>query len=668
MKIRALVVDNNPVLLKAISTILTRENCTVKTAENGLHALEILEDYSPDIVFTDLIMPQVNGEQLCNILRHTKKHKRTFIVVLSATVVEDRERIMRKIDCDQCIAKGNLNEIRNHLREALQAFTDREKTNSAVSNKNALIPEGLQPSDVTGELLSEKRHLTKILANLYEGIIELNEYGKVITVNRAALEILQHKEEDIIGVSITDICNWGEFQEVVEGWKMSQLVERGLTPLEIFEQNPLIMNDTVLTASFIPVADEGHVFALCIIKDISRQFRAEQQNRELDNAMKLIKKMDAMSCMAGGVAHDFNNLLTVIYCNLDIVSAKGKDLDEKAKNRLHEQARKAALAAVDLTRRISCFSNFGIVRREQVGIEKLVQDSVADFFKERTGNYHIESNIKACMVHVDSSELKLVLGNVLQNAIEAAEDTTVRLVIDHDEFLIRQLIHGQYVPAGKYARIDIEDLGKGIEKEHLFRIFDPYYSTKERGYVKGMGLGLTVVYATLRNHGGYVVVTSELGVGTKVSLYLPELLDRADQSVELDENPLLGHLLLLIEPDSQMEQIGRLMLEHMGLAVTAVKSRADALIYVKKLNDNDDSSGKQSPMILLDLSEKQGGTAEQTCKLLHELDPALKIIAMSGSILDPIMENCKKYGFSGTLQKPYTMDSLKHAVMASFYT
>ena len=664
MKIRALVVDNNPVLLKAISTILIRENCTVKTAENGLHALEILEDYTPDIVFTDLIMPQVNGEQLCNILRHTKKHKKTFIVVLSATVVEDRERIMRKIDCDQCIAKGNLSEIRIHLREALQAFMDRKKSNIGYTYKDAKIPEGLQPSDVTGELLSEKRHLDKILANLYEGIIELNERGKVITVNKAALQILQHREEDIIGISIADICDWGDFQESVEDWKTNQLLEKGLTTLEIFENNPLEINQIVLTASFIPVADKGDVFALCIIRDISRQFRAEQQNRELDSAMKLIKKMDAMSCMAGGVAHDFNNLLTVIYCNLDMISVREKELDKSTTVRLHEQARKAALAAVDLTRRISCFSNFGIVSREQAGIENLVQDSVAEFFKEQPGNYHIETKKEDCLVHVDSSEINLVLGNILQNAIEAAGNTMVKIVIDRDEFFIRQLIHGQYVPAGRYARIDIEDSGKGIDKKHLFKIFDPYYSTKERGYVKGMGLGLTVVYATLRNHGGYVVVNSELGEGTKVSLYLPELLRSPDQPVGTDENPLSGSLFLLIEPDEQMEQIGKIMLKHLGLTVTAVKNGTDAILYLENLED---APSDKKPLILLDLSEKQGSTAEKTCKLLHELDPTLKIIAMSGSILDPIMEDCKKYGFTSTLQKPYTMDSLKHVVTAAFY-
>lgn len=91
MKIKALVVDNNPVLLRAVSAILGQEGCIVKTAETGLEALEIVDEFCPGIVFTDLIMPMVSGEQLCRILRNTKKHEGVFIVVLSAIFIEDRE-------------------------------------------------------------------------------------------------------------------------------------------------------------------------------------------------------------------------------------------------------------------------------------------------------------------------------------------------------------------------------------------------------------------------------------------------------------------------------------------------------------------------------------------------------------------------------------------------
>jgi two-component system cell cycle sensor histidine kinase/response regulator CckA len=190
LEIKALVVDNNPVLLRAVSAILGQEGCLVEIAKTGLEALEIVDGFCPDIVFTDLIMPMVSGEQLCRILRYTKKHEGIFIVVLSAIVVEDGERILRDVDCDMCIAKGNLREIRQHVQEALQKYKERS---AIISNRDmiaARIPYGLKPSAMASELLVEKRHLSDILANLEEGIIELNHQGKVVAANCSALKIL----------------------------------------------------------------------------------------------------------------------------------------------------------------------------------------------------------------------------------------------------------------------------------------------------------------------------------------------------------------------------------------------------------------------------------------------------------------------------------------------
>ncbi|BCL60886.1 hypothetical protein DGMP_15790 [Desulfomarina profundi] len=681
-KINALVVDNNPVLLKLISTLLHRENCVVKTAENGLHAIEILEEFHPDIVFTDLIMPQVSGEQLCKILRRTKKYRDVYIVVLSATVLEDSDRIFSETDCDLCIAKGNLNEIRNHLQDALREYRSENRKKSKNNEKierDARIPKGLKPSEVTTELLLEKRHLDKILDNLVEGIIELNVEGKVVSANRAALEIVDLGEEKIIGVVLSEICSWGSFQADIDDWIKKNLVARRLESLEIIEKNPLELNDRILTASFVAISDKPawpdnkarqqkineNVFGLCILRDITRQFQAEKERRELDNAVRLITKMDAMSLMAGGVAHDFNNLLTVICGNLDIVVARGETLDFSEREKLIQYAQKAALVAVDLTRQISCFSNFGIVSREKVLIRTLIENTLQEFAKHTRINYEFEVKHDHCFVYVDPEEIAGAIGKILQNALEATDGSAIRIVVDHEITDQRRLIQGQYVPAGRYARIDIKDCGRGIDKENLFRVFDPYYSTKERSSLKGMGMGLTIVYATLRNHGGYVVVHSAPSEGTMVSLYIPELLQSTDRLDLPVEKILNGLQLLMVEPDMQMAQIGKIMLEHLGVIVKTAGTRREALEYVREEKKRGYAGHH---VVLLDLSVEQGGAAENTCRLLLEVEPNLKIIATSGTILDPVMEDCRKHGFMGALPKPYNMDSLKHAIISAIYS
>jgi len=659
MPIKTLVVDNNPVFLKALSAILEQEGCFVKTAGTGLEAIEVLQEYQPDIVFTDLIMPLVSGEQLCRILRHVKRFQEIFIVVLSAIILEDRDRITKDINCDLCIAKGSLKEMRQHIRQALLAFSDRKKLSLApFSRKDARIPSGLRPSSVTSELLSEKRHIAMMLANLEEGILELSSHGKIVSVNRAALDILSSREELLLGRSFVEAIEWNHLQEAIGQWTEKQLIGRGMCDYEIIEEAPLLLNGQVIVATFMPVAEADNVFGLCIFRNITRQFHAEQHNKELDNAIKLVKKMDAMSCMAGGVAHDFNNLLTVICGNLDILAHYGERQDCNDKAKLIEQARKAALAAVDLTRQISCFSNFGIVSRETVGLGQLVRSAVDNFYEHEISDCSITAECDDCLVYVDQEEMSQAIANVLRNSLEAAADGgKVEIHIGKSFFETPCLMAGQYVSAGNYAKVSIRDFGRGIDREQLFRIFDPYYSTKERGALKGMGLGLTVVYATLRNHGGHVVVQSETGVGTTVSFFLPVMTDKGNERGKQQQETLAVQTVVLIEPDEQMREIGRIMLEHLGYAVAKAANRKEAMNKMQPfLND----AQLPRPLIILDLSSANGESAVETCRLLHELDGSLQVIAMSGTILDPVMDDCRKYGFANTLPKPYTMDSLKH--------
>ncbi len=661
MEIKALVVDNNPVLLKAVAAILDQEGCIVQTAETGLEALEIVVDFCPDIVFTDLVMPMVSGEQLCRILRNTKKHEDVFIVVLSATIVEDHERILREVLCDLCIAKGKFQDIRQHIRQALRIFTARNNRISLKSDKSACIPDGLKPSAMTSELLSEKHHFFDILSNIAEGIIELNHQGKVISANKSALEILSCREEILVGTLLTQAVDWGEFVEDIEHWTKQQLIASKMGKYDIPEDAPLFIADRVVTASFIPIATLGSVFGLCILRDISKQFTAEKHHKELDNALKLVKKMDAMSCMAGGFSHDFNNLLSVVCGNLDIVTMQGDSRSSSERKRLIKQARKAALAAVDLTRQISCFSNFGIVNRENVPIKRLVRKAVDDFFKGRTNHYTIEITGEETLVHADPEELSRSISNVLQNAVEASEATPkqkIEIIIDENEFVTSQVMSGQYISAGKYIRIDICDEGRGMDSDRLFRIFDPYYSTKKRGTLKGMGLGLTIVYAILRKHGGYVVVSSKPEQGTRVSLFLP-VLQKDSITIPAEDTSLMkDRSVLLVEPEEQMREIAKTMLDYLGFSVRTAIDREEA---IHKLKQCIDDPRVLQPLVILAVSCKNQSAVE-TCRLIHEIDPQIKIIAMSGTILDPVMEKYQDYGFINTLTKPFSMDSLKHIV------
>jgi len=663
MKIQVLAVDNNPVLLRAITSILKQEGCDVSEAGTGLDALEILDHTVPDILFTDLIMPRVSGEQLCRVVRSSKKFKDVFIVVLSAIVLEDRKRIVEEVDCDLCIAKGNLKELRSQIQFALQAYNSQGEGTNHVSTVPH-IPEGLKPSDVAGELLIEKQHNLAILSNLYEGILELTQEGKIVTINRSACEILENREEKLTGAQLEEVRDWGEFHLAIARWVEEELRLGGMQSFHIYEDYPLYIDDRVVTASFIPVKENSSLFGLCIFRDISRQHHAEQQNKQLDDAIKLARKMDAMSCMAGGMAHDFNNLLTVICGNLDIISLQNKIHDPEASAKLIEQAQKAALIAVDLTRQISCFSNFGIVSRKEKSLHSTVRDAVVTYFEENSGEYGFSLNGDDFIVSMDSEEIGTAIVNVLQNAQESSDGKDVSISVSQVTLSAPEIISGQYIPAGRYGRVDIEDKGFGIDSEELFRVFDPYYSTKERGVLKGMGLGLTIVYATLRNHGGYVVVNSREGKGTLVSFYLPVFVT-PDNKQSSSTGQDISKSILLVEPDSQMREIGSIMLSHLGFTVVGVANSSEASLELQRVSS--DTLNKPR-IIILDVSGINQESPSDCCRIFRQIDPAIQVIAMSGTILDPMMERCQEYGFANSLSKPYTMDGLRHVVHSVLYT
>jgi two-component system cell cycle sensor histidine kinase/response regulator CckA len=662
MAINVLVVDNNPVILKAVTTFLAGEGCRVKPVSSGLEAVECLDMFYPDIVFTDLVMPLVSGEMLCRIIKSTEKYRHIFVVVLSGIVLEDRERILSEVDCDVCIAKGNLGEIRVHIREALQAFRRKGEAVSFDTKRDARIPKGLKPSPIAHELLLEKEHHKSIISNLDEGILELNDEGKIVSANPAILSLLSCQEVAIIGKTLPELDVWGDFREEILRWNESQLIGRGMGVFEIYEESPLTCGAKILSVSLIPAEDGDVVFGLAIFRDITRQYKAEKRNREINDAVRLAKKMDAMSCMAGGVAHDFNNLLTVICGNLDILSMTKKPVDLDDLHALVNQAQKAALVAVDLTRQISWFSHFGIMKREVCEADKVVQRAVDEFFSaDGGGSFFLESNLSSNYISVDQDEIVKAIHNILQNSREAVENGAISITVENCFMENPELIAGQYVAAGRYVNVRIEDNGPGIDADQAYRVFDPYYSTKERGSSKGVGLGLTFVYATMRNHGGNVLVSAEEAGGTVVTLYIPLHVEKKDFSeVELPDNVKARRVIFFVDPDRQMQEIGRIMLQHLGFDAR-VFSESDSLqqeleIYVEG------HSGPATPLVILDITENSGEAAASACKKLRSSGPGVRVVAMCGAVLDPIMADYQKYGFDNALPKPFNLDSLRHVI------
>lgn len=649
MAIKALVVDNNPVHLRAVSEILSQEKCNVITASNGLEALEKIQENIPDILFTDLIMPMVDGEKLCRIVRGVDEYKDIFVVLLSAIIVEDRDRILSDLDYDLCIAKGTIQEMRSHLREALQQYETKGEISKNILGVEQEYNEN-RPASVTKELLLEKDHLLLMLENLSEGVIELSSNGRVVSINDAAVKMWDCRREDVIGKKFREL-SFGNQSAEIKVWSTKEIENQGGKKLEILEDNPLIIKDRVYTATLLPIRHRKGFFALCIFRDISRQYYAEKKKKEMDNAVKLIKKMEAMSFMAGGVAHDFNNLLTVICGNLDMISIDDSAESQTSNIEFLKNAKLSAYSAVELVRKISNFSPFGIIRRKNVIFADLAEKLVKDFFSQPyydTG-YDLKIGCRDCYVNIDASQIETALRNILQNSIEAKSRKPIEISLIQENIDKQTIKSGQYISPGNYLKLMVKDWGVGIGRKNQHEIFDPYYSTKERSSLKGIGLGLTIVYSTLRNHAGYVVVESEKDRWTAVSLYLP-LVRKISGTKKADRTGIL-----VVESDEDLQIISKIMLQHLDYKPVIVPNKAMATEILRE--DKKLENEIEIALVNLSADGKLGGV--DLCQQLHEIDPEIKVVVCSGRTFDPVIKNYKDFGFTATLDKPFTIDDLR---------
>ena len=258
------------------------------------------------------------------------------------------------------------------------------------------------------------------------------------------------------------------------------------------------------------------------VTDISKRKRVEE---ELAKA----KKLEAMGILAGGIGHDFNNLLAVILGNLSMVEIELQKLERIVPNSGQRglaslsNATKAVMLATDLTKRFLTLSPGGEPCMVSIPVRQLVRGSSAQALSG--SNVLCEYSLGDDLEEVggDPSQLRQALYDVILNAREAMPGGgTVRILAENSR--VGSIDGESDVPMdieNHYVRISIRDEGVGIPDENLPKIFDPYFSTKDRGRQKGMGLGLTTAHSIIKRHNGRVDVASEVGIGTTFDIYLP---------------------------------------------------------------------------------------------------------------------------------------------------
>lgn len=267
---KILVVDNNPVILRLMAGFLEQEEHEVKTAPDGLSALYVLEHFVPDVIFTDLVMPNISGEKLCRIIRDMPALNNAYLVILSAIAAEEQVNF-NDFGADACIAKGTEGNLKKHVLEVLEQASGGRRSDAVYEAALTLGVTEIHTREITRELLSCQKHFEAIVRHLSDGIFELNRAGRIIYANQAAIEITGIKEEKLLAADFLAI-----FQEEARRKISHALGEALRAPYILDEEPPLMVNTSFISITLLPMPTETEVSIIAMVKDITQRVLDEK--------------------------------------------------------------------------------------------------------------------------------------------------------------------------------------------------------------------------------------------------------------------------------------------------------------------------------------------------------------------------------------------------------
>ena len=260
-KYKVLIAENNPVILKLLSHIFSSEGCDIRLAGDGLQAINALDYFSPDILFTDIIMPKLGGDELCRIVRRNQKLKDIFIVIYSDIAYEDEKYIL-DLDADLYIAKGSYDTVINHIHHVLDQFRSGKRRERVLHGT-----ENLHSRAITKELLLSRRHYHAIMENIAEAVVEMDSTGQIVQANMAAQELLVRDLTALLSSHLTDYLN-GPGVNRIKQW-FTSLSTGESTQYRSSHEAPLLAGQHQVVLKLVRIAEKDDFFIIAILQDIT---------------------------------------------------------------------------------------------------------------------------------------------------------------------------------------------------------------------------------------------------------------------------------------------------------------------------------------------------------------------------------------------------------------
>lgn len=484
-----LVVDNDPFFLKLFTEFLEQEGYPAVCFPDSFQALEWLNDNTPGIVFLDLIMPFLGGDDLCRIIRDKKRFAQTFIVIVSAVALE-RPVDISSLGADACIAKGPFAQMRKSIREIIREVATRP---ASYPLKKTFWHDGIYPREISSELLQQHDHLKVMLDKMSQGIIEIAQ-GRLTYLNQSAEEMLAITKKRVIGSDIHTILPIPLLDVIAHNR------EDPVTSATRQEKRQIQFNERQFIAEMFHLSQE-HRDIMLILTDIT-------ERKRMESIIEAANLTENLGYVFSGIRHEIGNPVNSIKMALSVLQ---RNLHEYSLETITEFLDRSLVEISRIEYLLKALKSYSLFETP------VVQDiCIADFLRDfitlirndfETLNIQISTVVadENLFVKADSRALHHVMLNILTNAADALETTE------------KPRIAISCYRKGEMVVIKVDDNGKGVAEDAKEHLFKPFFTSKSTG----TGLGLAIVRKMLNAMQGFIGIESYQGIGTTVSIALP---------------------------------------------------------------------------------------------------------------------------------------------------
>ncbi len=622
---RILIVEDQNIVAMDIQNRLKSLNYIVTAiASSGAGAIKRAEETSPDLVLMDIMLKgDMDGIGAAQQIR-----TRFNIPVVYLTAYADSNTLQR----------AKLTEPFGYI---LKPFEEREL--------HTTIEMALYRHKMEKQLKEREQWFSTTLKSIADAVITTDKNGNISFVNPVAEKLTGWNQEETLNKNIGEVFNIFDLET---GEHINQPLSKiiNATVPQLQETVSLSSKDgiqIIIEDSIAPIKDDNNeiIGVVIIFRDITSKKKMEEE-------LQKTQKLESIGILAGGIAHDFNNILTAVVGNISLAKMKVNNDDRIYE--LLDEAENAAFQAKDLTQQLLTFSKGGSPVKKVVPIKDLL---------ERTTKFALRGSNLRCLfnftddlwpVEIDESQINQVIHNLVINADQAMPQGGT-IVITAENMLSSQKNNFLPIKDLDYVKIAIHDEGIGIPEKNISRIFDPYFSTKQ----KGSGLGLTISFSIINKHDGIITVDSKLGAGSTFYIYIPAFTKQVKSKEQPKDKVLKGTgKILVVDDEPMILELANKMLSDLGFSVDLAREGIEAIsLYNKAVAEE-----ARYSLVIMDLTIPGGMGGKDAIDEILKIDPKAKVIVCSGYSNDPIIANFHDYGFCNALTKPFRMSELSKKI------